>query len=174
MALGGRRCEVHRGALIDFADSREIRPTTAPALEHLGRCPDCARELEVTALAIVGLRRLYDDVRAIEPPRDSWTRLRTRIERPQAAAYSLRSPLLGSLVSVAMIAAIGVQSIRVGSNTEFIQPTPFTIRDKYEPTVRMRDSSWNVAPNITVRWPFPDGQRIPPLAGKTSRHLTTA
>jgi hypothetical protein len=173
MALGGRRCEQHRDALLDFADSREIRPATAAALEHIGRCHDCARQLEVTALAIVGLRRLYEEVRAIEPPGDSWTRLRTRIDRPRVATYSLRSPLLGSLVSVVMIAAIGVQSIHVGSG-EFVRPTPLTIRDKYEPTVRMRDSSWNVAPNITVRWPFPDGQRIAPITGKTSRDLTTA
>ena len=171
--LGGRRCEQHRGFLLDFADNREVRPETAAALDHLGRCPECSRELEVTALAIVGLRRLYEEVRAIEPPGDAWSRLRARIERPRVATYGLRSPLFGSIVSIALIAAIGVQSIHVGE-TQVGRPTPFTIRDKYEPTVRMRDSSWNLTSTIAVRWPFPDGQRMAPIAGKTSRPLRTA
>jgi predicted anti-sigma-YlaC factor YlaD len=171
--LGARRCDQHRGALLDFADTREIRPATAAALEHLGRCPACVDELEITALAIVGLRRLYE-VRAVEPPGDSWTRLRSRIDRPRVATYSLRSPLLGSLVSVVLIATIGVQSIRVEPNTEPGRPTPFTIRDKYEPTVRMRDSSWNLERTVTVHWPFPDGRLITPYTGKTSWQLSRA
>jgi hypothetical protein len=157
MALGGGRCEEHRGALIDFADTREIRPATAAALEHLGRCPDCARELEVTALAIVGLRRLYDDVRAIEPPGDAWDRLRSRVTRPATPSYGLRSPILGTVLAWVFVAAVGVQAVVLpGVAQPPSQPVPVTIRDRFEPTVRYA-SAGRILPVTTVPRLYPDG-----------------
>jgi hypothetical protein len=108
MAIGRSRCESHRGALLDFVDRREVRPATASALDHLGRCTDCARELEVTALAIVGLRRLYDEVAGLEPPIDAWERLRSRVTRPAVPVYSIRSPVMGMLAALAIVAAVSV------------------------------------------------------------------
>jgi hypothetical protein len=108
MAIGRSRCESHRGALLDFVDRREIGPATASALDHLGRCTDCARELEVTALAIVGLRRLYDEVTGLEPPTDAWERLRSRVTRPAVPVYSIRSPVMGMLAALAIVAAVSV------------------------------------------------------------------
>jgi hypothetical protein len=105
-AIGRNRCEGYRDALLDFVDRREIRPATASALDHLGRCANCARDLEVTALAIVGLRRLYDEVGALEPPTDAWDRLRSRITRPSAPVYSVRSPVMGMLAALAIVIAV--------------------------------------------------------------------
>jgi hypothetical protein len=108
IALGHGRCETHRGTLLDFVDRREIRPATAAALDHLGRCAECARELEVTALAIVGLRRLYAEVAALEPPTDAWERLRSRVTRPAVPVYSVRSPVMGMLAALAIVVAVSV------------------------------------------------------------------
>jgi hypothetical protein len=108
MTVGVSRCERYRDALLDFVDRHEIKPATAAALDHLGRCRDCARELEVTALAIVGLRRLYGEVAALEPPIDAWDRLRSRVTRPTVPVYSVRSPVMGMLAALAIVIAVSV------------------------------------------------------------------
>ena len=154
---GGRRCEQHRGALLDFVDSREIRPTTAAALEHLGHCPDCVAELEVTTLAIVGLRRLYQEVKAIEPPGDAWERLRTRVTRPTTPTYGVRSPILGVVMAWALVAAVGVHAVVLPGVTQRDSgPVPVTIRDAFEPNVRFA-STGGVVLNATVPRLYPDG-----------------
>ena len=81
----GVTCETYQGELMDLADRWEIRPGTATALEHIGRCATCAKELEGAALTIVGLRRLYDEVSRLEPEGDSWDRLRSRVTRRRTA-----------------------------------------------------------------------------------------
>jgi anti-sigma factor RsiW len=154
--LGGRRCEQHRGALLDFADTREVRPATAAALEHLGRCPECVRELEVTALAIVGLRRLYDEVKAIEPPLDTWERLRSRVTRPATPTYGLRSPVLGVVTAWALVAAIGVQAVILPGVTQRDPgPVQLTSRDAFEPGVRYV-STGRILTTSTVPRQHPD------------------
>ena len=152
--FGGRRCEEFQGTLLDFADTREIRPATAAALDHLGRCRDCVRDLEVTALAIVGLRRLYEDVRSIEPPTDAWERLRYRVVRPSTPSYALRSPILGAVMGWALVAAIGVQSVILPGVGQRTAPVPPTSRDVFEPAAHY--ASTGGFPTTVPRL-YPDG-----------------
>jgi anti-sigma factor RsiW len=155
--LGGRRCEHHRSALLDFADTREIQPATAAALEHLGRCPECVAELEVTTLTIVGLRRLYEDVRTIEPPTDAWERLRSRVTRPGTPSYGVRSPILGVVMAWAFVAAIGVQAVVLpGVSQRNTGSAPVISRDAFEPAVRYV-SSPRVIVATTLPRLYPDG-----------------
>jgi hypothetical protein len=166
MAFGGRRCEQHRDALLDFADTREIRPATAAALEHLSRCSVCARELEITALAIVGLRRLYDDVRAIEPPGDAWDRLRTRISGTSTPHYSLRSPVMGMVVALSMVAAMGLRLVALPTTHHTVSAigAPDPSRDRLEPMVaRVRFSVTTDFESTSIYRPPPDGAREPAL-----------
>jgi hypothetical protein len=168
----GRRCDQHMGALLDFVDRREIRPGTGPALDHLGRCATCARELEVTALAIVALRRLYQDVAAIEPPVDAWARLRSRIDRPSRPTYGLRSPILGSVVASALVAAIGLQAVVLPTIISPRVAPPLTNRDAFDPTIRMIDAPGDVAPAGIIPRRTPDGDVSWERPALSARHVS--
>lgn len=99
-------CGIHRAALLDFVDRRELGPGTPAALEHLDRCDHCRTELAATVLAIHAVRRLLAEAMALEPPGDAWERLRARVQRPVASAWQARSALAGVVVGVGLVAAL--------------------------------------------------------------------
>ncbi len=99
-------CRIHRAALLDFIDRREMGPETSAALDHLDRCGGCETELAATVLAIHAVRRLLAEARALEPPGDAWERLRARVERPVASAWQARSALAGVVVGAGLVAAL--------------------------------------------------------------------
>jgi hypothetical protein len=108
----GRSCSRYRRLLVDFVDRAEVGPATADALAHLERCPRCTEAVESTVLAITALRRLGNDLAAVEPAPDAWPRLRARItgwRRPV-----VMSPLAGVAMSVAIVLVLVMPS-RLGS-----------------------------------------------------------
>jgi hypothetical protein len=131
-------CATYRDELMDLVDRWEIRPGTARALEHVGRCGTCAGELQGAALTIVGLRRLYDEVSRLEPAADTWDRVRSRVTRRRTATYGLGSPILGIVVAWSLVAAVGFQFLTfdVGLDRGH-SPSAITARDAFEPTVRL-------------------------------------
>jgi hypothetical protein len=113
MILGFRSpCDMHRGALIDFVDRRELGSATAAALSHLDRCRACEEELSAIALAIAALRRLHREVVGEEPAADAWLRLRARIQRP-IDPWRWRASL-GGLAGSALLVAVLVGPIAIG------------------------------------------------------------
>jgi anti-sigma factor RsiW len=171
----GRRCDHHREALLDFVDRREVSPGTGAALDHLARCEECVQELEITALAIVGLRRLYDEVAAVEPPVDAWARLRKRIDRPNRPTYSLRSPVLGSIVASALVAAIGLQTVALPAVLRpDAGPVVITNRDAFEPSVRILSAPDELFTTSEGPRPAPDGEVIRTAADGHARPVTHA
>jgi hypothetical protein len=100
-----RPCDHHRAALLDFVDRREIGPATAAALGHLDRCGPCEDELTGIATTIAALRRLHRDVRSVEPPADSWLRLRARILAPRQA-WRWRTTLAGLTTSTLLVGVL--------------------------------------------------------------------
>jgi hypothetical protein len=107
-----RSCSRYRLTLIDFIDHGDVRPETADALAHLDRCSRCTEVVESTILTITALRRMGDEASTLEPPPDSWPRLRVRIQgwhrRP-----AVMSPLAGLAMSFAIVAVL-VLPVRLG------------------------------------------------------------
>jgi len=107
-----RSCSRYRLSLIDFVDRGEVRADTADALAHLDRCTRCTEVVESTILTITALRRMGDEASGVEPPPDSWPRLRVRIQgwrrRP-----AVMSPLAGLAMSFAIVAVL-VLPVRLG------------------------------------------------------------
>jgi hypothetical protein len=185
----GRRCEQHRDALLDFVDRREIAEATGPALDHLSRCSDCIRELEMTALAIVGLRRLYDDIRSVEPPTYAWERLRARVTRPATPTYAVRSPVMGMLTAMAIVIAVtvpGAMPARPAASPEpssGVQVDPRAILIERELTLRRQPPPGEpheitilvplVAPPVGARLVGPDGRgyRLEPVTAEPRSDL---
>lgn len=99
-------CRPHRDDLIAFVDRREVGERTASALRHLDACDACRRELEATALAIAGLRRLHAEALSAEPPNDAWPRLRRRVVAGRAPTWRWRSAMAGSLVGAWLIGVL--------------------------------------------------------------------
>ena len=111
----GRSCSRYRSVLVDFVDRGEISDGTGRALAHLERCGRCRDAIESTALAITALRRLGDDLQAVEPPPDAWPRLHARIttRRPM-----VMSPMAGAAMSVAIVAMLALPFRLAGGNPE--------------------------------------------------------
>ena len=107
-----RSCSRYRLTLIDFIDHGEVRAETADALAHLDRCTRCTEVVESTILTITALRRMGEEASTLEPPPDSWPRLRVRIQgwrrRP-----AVMSPLAGLAMSFAIVAVL-VLPVRLG------------------------------------------------------------
>jgi hypothetical protein len=108
-----RSCSRYRLTLIDFVDRGEVRADTEAALAHLDRCLRCTEVVESTILTITALRRMGDEASGVEPPPDSWPRLRIRIQgwrrRP-----AIMSPLAGLAMSFAIVAVL-VLPVRLGA-----------------------------------------------------------
>jgi hypothetical protein len=111
----GRSCSRYRPLLVDFVDRGEVSAGTPAALAHLDRCGRCTEAIESTMLTVTALRRLGDEVAAVEPPADAWPRLRIRItswpRRPM-----VMSPLAGVAMSFAIVAVL-VLPFRVGGTS---------------------------------------------------------
>jgi hypothetical protein len=107
-----RTCRRHRAALLDFVDHGLIGPPTAEALAHLEGCDSCTEMLDSAVLAIAALRRLGDEAGRMEPPADSWPRLRARLTTRRPGRISIVSPLGGTVMTVAL-AAILVAPLRL-------------------------------------------------------------
>lgn len=106
MSEHGAACAAHRDALLDFIDRREVGPDTDAALDHLGRCRACERELETTAMAVAALRRLHRETQEVEPPPDAWVRLLERVDRPREAVWRWWTTLAGLAVGAGLVATI--------------------------------------------------------------------
>jgi anti-sigma factor RsiW len=131
-----RSCSRYRLTLIDFVDRGEVAAETTAALAHLDRCTRCTEVVESTILTITALRRMGDEASGIEPPPDSWPRLRVRIQgwrrRP-----AVMSPLAGVAMSFAIVAVL-VLPFRIGggsllgpaSSPAIDQPPPASAFDR--------------------------------------------
>ncbi len=105
------QCAAHQAALNDFVDRRAgYDPGAArgvpAALDHLERCRDCELELGATALVVAALRRMADDVDAVEPSPDAWNRLAVAIAPTRERRSILASPLAGLAVSAGLVVAL--------------------------------------------------------------------
>jgi anti-sigma factor RsiW len=129
-----RSCSRYRLSLIDFVDRGEVRADTADALAHLDRCTRCTEVVESTILTITALRRMGDEASGVEPPPDSWPRLRVRIlgwrRRP-----AVMSPLAGLAMSFAIVAVL-VLPVRLGGTLIGPMATPL---DQGGPTSELID-----------------------------------
>lgn len=118
-----RSCSRYRLTLIDFVDRGEVGAATAAALAHLDRCTRCTEVVESTILTITALRRMGDEASDVEPPPDSWPRLRIRIQgwrrRP-----AVMSPLAGLAMSFAIVAVL-VLPVRLGGTLIGAVSRPF-------------------------------------------------
>jgi anti-sigma factor RsiW len=99
-------CSGHRDVLLDFIDRRELGPRTDAALDHLARCRACERDLETTAMAVLALRRLHREARAVEPPADAWQQLRVRVDRPRGPVWRWRTTLAGLALGAGLVGTI--------------------------------------------------------------------
>lgn len=110
-------CLAHRDALLDFADGRVETERTVAALAHLDRCRACEDELSRAMLAIIGLRRIREEVAAAEPSGDAWAHLRIRIQRRSPRPWLVRSPLPGIAMALSIVAAVVAPSslLRTGA-----------------------------------------------------------
>ena len=103
----GRECQRHRPALVDFVDRGAVGPETARALRHLDHCARCTEAIESTILAITAVRRYADHVADVDPPVDSWPRLRERIVGLRRRS-ALSSPITGIAMSLAIVAVLAM------------------------------------------------------------------
>jgi len=104
--IPGTACRAHRDVLLDWAEGRVQSTETRAALAHLDGCRACEDELSRVMLAIIGLRRIREDVASAEPSSEAWGRLRTRIQRRRTTPWLVRSPLPGIAMALSIVAAV--------------------------------------------------------------------
>jgi len=108
-------CVAFRPTLVDFVERRALGPDSPAALDHLGRCMRCERDLTEVAQTVIALRRLGARASAVEAPADGWAMLRERLERSQRAADDaarrFRRAFGGAVVAVAVVAMIAIPSL---------------------------------------------------------------
>jgi hypothetical protein len=81
---------------------------------HLASCRTCRTEVEELALLSFAIRRAWADAGDVEPPEDSWPRLRERVSRrgPRSrlawAASSIASVAMGTAIAIGVIAPLGI------------------------------------------------------------------
>ena len=137
-------CAVFRPTLVDFVERRALGPDSPAALDHLGRCTRCERDLTDVAQTVIALRRLAARASTVEAPPDGWAMLRDRLERSQRAADDaarrFRRAFGGAVVAVAVIAMVAIPSLTgsvtlsVDGDTEAIAGTrPATEARRYDP-----------------------------------------
>jgi hypothetical protein len=168
-----RTCRRHRAALLDFVDHGLIGPPTADALAHLEGCDACTAMLDSTVLAIAALRRLGDDAARVEPPPDSWPRLRARLTVRRPSRVSIVSPLGGMVMTIALAAVLvaplrlshGPATDQVGNSAETSDAGSPALTAVYSSSARRGtdgsnspDSSRSRA-GIQPRLIYPDGGR---------------
>jgi hypothetical protein len=117
-------CRVHRLALAGLAERRVAGPEGRAALEHVERCPACAKELGELMLTVVVLRRMGEAAANAESlgPDDAWSRLRARIDRSRRRArqqaWQWRATV-GGLATASLLVAVlvGPRAVSVTDNT---------------------------------------------------------
>jgi hypothetical protein len=138
-----RACRPHRPALEALVEHGERGPETPSALDHLGTCRTCERELTELALTVAALRHAGRELRAVPVPAPPSARI-------VALASARRSPWswrlqVGSLLTGAAIAALVVIP-RMGPGTGG------TITESIRPPVtagwRMAESRIAAEPDI--------------------------
>lgn len=108
-------CESVRNLLDDLLDGTLDRERAAEVETHLADCPDCAGEA-------AALRRLLDGAAslrvAVEPERDLWPRVRSRLGVPAAGAsagsgtpyraWAWASTAAAAVLAVALLASLAI------------------------------------------------------------------
>jgi anti-sigma factor RsiW len=124
-------CRAHRDVLLDFADGRVGTAETSAALAHLDGCRACEDELSRVMLAIIGLRRIREEVAVAEPSGDAWAHLRTRIRRKPRSPWLVRSPLPGIAMALSIVAAVVGPStlFRTGAESRSDSAPPRVVAD---------------------------------------------
>jgi hypothetical protein len=168
-----RTCRRHRAALLDFVDHGLIGPQTGEALAHLEGCETCTEMLDSTVLAIAALRRLGEEAGRIEPPLDSWPRLRARLTTRRPSRVSIVSPLGGMVMTVALAAVLvaplrlshGSATDGVGESVGSSDPSGSAVSAVYASSAR-RGTDGSNSPDspkshagIQPRLIYPDGAR---------------
>jgi hypothetical protein len=123
-------CETHRLALAGLAERRLAGAESRSALDHVERCPDCAKALGELMLTVTVLRRMGREaaMAAAPDPDDAWARLRARIERSsqrtRQQAWQWRATV-GGLATTAMLVAVlmGPTAVHVTDHT-FVEVEP--------------------------------------------------
>jgi hypothetical protein len=152
--LGASACQRFRPVLLDFVDHREVAAGTGEALDHLSACDACARELELSAMVIVTLRRMREEVARVEPATDGWIRLRERVAKPQRRLLPFPSSIAGAMLTFAIVSLVGLRGgVIDGSLTA---PQTFTSRPAPE-GADMRGANGTV--DLTL--PSPTGEQAP-------------
>ena len=124
-------CLAHRDVLLDFADGRVGTEKTIAALAHLDGCRACEDELSRVMLAIIGLRRIREEVAAVEPSGDAWAQLWIRIEPRRRSPWLVRSPLPGIAMGLSIVAAVVGPStlLRTGAERSSDMAPPHGVTD---------------------------------------------
>jgi hypothetical protein len=106
---GQRACMVHRATLLEVLDGRPRDRAVEQALEHLGRCEACRRDIAELALVVAGLRRLGAAARRTDAPSGGWGRVAQRLGETRSSTTPwLRTGRisLAALVAVPLVAAL--------------------------------------------------------------------
>lgn len=111
-------CRVHADTLLDFADGRIGMEQSAAALAHLDGCRACEDELSRVMLAIVGLRRIREDLASAEPSADAWVHLRDRIHPRRPSPWLIRSPLPTLALALSIVGVVMGPGILIRTGTE--------------------------------------------------------
>ncbi|MGC8633476.1 MAG: hypothetical protein ACP5VP_02225 [Candidatus Limnocylindrales bacterium] len=112
-------CARHRAVLLDLLDGRTQGRDVDEALEHLGRCDACQREMSEYALVIAGLRRLGAAARRSEPDATGWARVAARLqEAPRRPRWHLRQAPVAGLVALPAVLAVLVAGLLAGGGGE--------------------------------------------------------
>jgi hypothetical protein len=120
-------CDRHRPALVDFIDRGERGAATRDALDHLGRCRACEREMSDLALTIVALRRTAAEIRTVPVPAIAADRVVALRRRRDPWRWRFQ---LGSLVASSALAALVVAphvGVLPASDTAFLVPDRPTV-----------------------------------------------
>jgi hypothetical protein len=107
LAALGAECVRHRPALLGVLDDPPGAGLGDEDRAHLETCPRCRDEVTRSVLTGIAVRRSLAPARDACPPPDAWERLRTRIERQQAAPRRGRaaSPVLGAALAASLAVA---------------------------------------------------------------------
>jgi anti-sigma factor RsiW len=187
LTVANAACRAHRDVLLDFADGRVHAPDAGAALAHLNGCRSCEEELARVMLAIVGLRRISEEVASAEPSADAWPNLRARIEPRPRRPWLMRSPLPGIAMTLSIVAALAGPTTLLGSPgpsgdsaSSHVAPDAATDFERDRSLKRMplpKEPAVIMIPLAApagVRLIGPDGQRYPltvqitkPRAGRT-------
>jgi hypothetical protein len=118
--IGRSECARHRHALAGLAERHVDAREGQAALDHVGRCPACAKTLGELMLTVVVLRRMGAEAAtaAYLGPDDAWSRLRARIDRSsrraREQAWRWRATLGGLATAMLVVAAaVGPASIHL-------------------------------------------------------------